>query len=157
MRNSTLPAFTSCTALPTSKVTVPVFGFGIRPLGTEHLSQTSDGLHHVGRGDQGVEICPVFLGDLLDHLFAADEIRARRFGFAFFFAGGDDQNFFRLAQPVRQNHGAADHLVRVLGIDSQAQRDFNGFIELGKLYFLQKRDRFLQRVGTRLRLPPAPW
>src|SRR6267154_5312121 len=33
VRNSTLPAFTSCTALATSKVTVPVFGLGIRPLG----------------------------------------------------------------------------------------------------------------------------
>src|SRR6202047_5670928 len=33
VRNSTLPAFTSCTALHTSKVTVPVFGLGIRPLG----------------------------------------------------------------------------------------------------------------------------
>src|ERR1039458_10238182 len=37
VRNSTLPAFTSCTALPTSKVTVPVFGFGIRPFGPRIL------------------------------------------------------------------------------------------------------------------------
>src|ERR1039458_1306481 len=33
VRNSTLPAFTSCTALATSIVTVPVFGLGIRPFG----------------------------------------------------------------------------------------------------------------------------
>src|SRR3984885_15407302 len=33
VRNSTFPAFTSCTALATSMVTVPVFGFGIRPFG----------------------------------------------------------------------------------------------------------------------------
>src|SRR4029077_8391367 len=37
VRNSTLPAFTSCTALATSKVTVPVLGFGIRPLGPSTL------------------------------------------------------------------------------------------------------------------------
>src|ERR1700684_3868218 len=37
VRNSTLPAFTSCTALATSKVTVPVFGFGIRPFGPRIL------------------------------------------------------------------------------------------------------------------------
>src|SRR6202142_4418665 len=37
VRNSTLPAFTSCTALATSKVTVPVFGLGIRPLGPRTL------------------------------------------------------------------------------------------------------------------------
>src|SRR5438552_480760 len=33
VRNSTLPAFTSCTARATSTVTVPVFGLGINPLG----------------------------------------------------------------------------------------------------------------------------
>ena len=33
VRYSSLPAFASRTALPTSKVTVPVFGFGIRPRG----------------------------------------------------------------------------------------------------------------------------
>src|SRR5208282_4477371 len=37
VRNSTLPALTSCTALATSKVTVPVFGLGIRPLGPRIL------------------------------------------------------------------------------------------------------------------------
>src|SRR5690606_36567755 len=31
-RNSIFPALISCTALPTSKVTVPAFGFGMRPL-----------------------------------------------------------------------------------------------------------------------------
>src|SRR5579864_5415421 len=37
VRNSTLPAFTSCTAFATSKVTVPVFGLGMRPLGPSTL------------------------------------------------------------------------------------------------------------------------
>src|SRR5579864_3184758 len=37
VRNSTLLALTSCTALATSTVTVPVFGFGIRPLGPRIL------------------------------------------------------------------------------------------------------------------------
>src|SRR6202161_2139651 len=37
VRTSTLPAFTSFTAWATSKVTVPVFGFGIRPLGPRLL------------------------------------------------------------------------------------------------------------------------
>ena len=71
-------------------------------LGAENFTQASDGLHHVGSGDQGVEVSPVFLGDLLDHLFAAGEIRPGRFGFLNLVAGRDDQNFFRLAQTVRQ-------------------------------------------------------
>src|ERR1700730_18038049 len=37
VRNSTLPALTSCTALATSKVTVPVLGLGISPLGPSTL------------------------------------------------------------------------------------------------------------------------
>src|ERR1700719_3316037 len=77
VRNSTLPALTSCTALATSKVTVPVFGLGIRPLGPKTLPEPSDGLHHVGSSDQCVEVGPVLFVDLLDHLFAADVIRAR--------------------------------------------------------------------------------
>src|SRR6266498_5351242 len=36
-RNSTLPALISRTALPTSTVTVPAFGFGIRPFGPRTL------------------------------------------------------------------------------------------------------------------------
>ena len=105
-------------------------------------------LHHVGRRDQRVEVGPVFLLDLLDHFFAADEIRARRFGFLHLVAGGDHQNFFRLAQPVRQNHRAANHLVGVLGIDAQAHRDFYRLVELGELDFLEQRHRILQRVRT---------
>src|SRR5215469_7970831 len=37
-RNSTLPALISCTAFVMSTVTVPVFGFGIRPqIGRAHV------------------------------------------------------------------------------------------------------------------------
>src|SRR5262249_34864128 len=36
-RNSTLPALISCTAFAMSVVTVPVFGFGIRPRGPSTL------------------------------------------------------------------------------------------------------------------------
>ena len=39
--------------------------------------------------------------------------------FAHFVAGGDDQNLLRLAEAVRQNDGAAHHLVGVLGIDAE--------------------------------------
>ena len=33
---------------------------------------------------------------------------------------------------MRQGHGAADHLVRVLGIDAQAKGDVHGFVKLGE-------------------------
>ncbi len=62
---------------------------------------------------------------------------------------GDDQHLLRLAQSVRQNHRAAHHLVGVLGIDAQTQREFHRLVELGELHFLQKRDRVLQSVYGR--------
>src|SRR5690348_3640638 len=47
-----------------------------------------------------------------------------------------------------QNDCAADHLVGMLGIDAQPQRDLDRLVELGELDFLQKRHRLLQRVRT---------
>src|SRR4051794_37298943 len=38
----------------------------------------------------------------------------------------------------------------MLGIDSQAQRQVDGLVELGELYSLKEHDRVLQRVLTRL-------
>ena len=123
---------------------------GHQAFGAEHFTEASDGLHYIGRGNESVEVGPVFLGDLLDHLFAAGKISTGRFGFSNLVAGRDDQNFFRLTESVRQNDGAADHLVGVLGIDSQAHGDLDGFVELGEFNFLQEWNGILQNIGTRL-------
>ena len=48
---------------------------------------------------------------------------------------------------MRQNHGAADHLVGMLGIDTQAQCDFYGLVKFCELHFLQERHCVLQDVG----------
>ena len=73
--------------------------FGIRhqPLRPKNLTQPPHRLHHVRSGDQSVEVSPVFLSDLLDHIFAANIVRARLFSLANFFAAGNHQNFFGLA------------------------------------------------------------
>ena len=70
-------------------------GLGIRHQAAraEHFAQASDGLHHVRRGDHGVEIGPAFLLDLLHHVFAADDVSAGGFGFTHFLAAGNDQYF----------------------------------------------------------------
>ena len=119
-------------------VTVPVFGFGISPRGPRTLPRRPTDFIMSGVAISGIEVGPVFLLDLLDHLLAAHEIRACGFGLANFFAGRNHQNFLRLAQPVRQNDRAAHHLVRVLRIDAQPQRHFDGFVELREFHFLQK-------------------
>src|SRR5215813_13787378 len=54
-RNSTLPALISLTAFAISTVTVPVFGFGMRPRGPSTFPSLPTA-HHVGRSDDGIEI-----------------------------------------------------------------------------------------------------
>ena len=67
-------------------------------------------------------------------------------------AAGDDQHFLRLAESVRQNDRAADHLVGVLGIDAEAHVHFDGLIELGELDLLNEGRPLRDR---RARLRPA--
>src|ERR1700753_3008430 len=50
--------------------------------GTEHLTQTAYGLHHVRSGNQGVKVGPAFFLDPLYHLFTANEVGAGCFCFA---------------------------------------------------------------------------
>src|ERR1019366_3941274 len=106
----------------------------------------ADGAHHVGRGDYGVEIRPPFGLDFGDHVFAAHVIRARFLGLAQFIAAGDHQHLFRLAEAVRHEDGAADHLVGVLGIDAEAHMYFHGLVEFCVLDFLDKRNGLFQEV-----------
>ena len=94
-------------------------GVGHQAARAEHAAQAPDHPHHVGGGDDGVELQPAAL-DLLGQLLAADEVRARLFGLAHLVAGREHQDAQRLAGAVRQHHGAAHHLVGVLGIDAQA-------------------------------------
>ena len=91
--------------------------------------------------------------DLGDHLVAADQIGAGFGSLALLFvAGGDHQHLLRFAQTVGQHDGAADHLVGVLGIDSQAHVQLHGFVELGEFDFLNQRHGLLDRIRTALYL-----
>ena len=129
-RNSTRPALSSRTALATSVVTVPTFGFGIRPLRTEHAAEAADQAHHVGRGDHRVELGPVLLLDLLDQVLGADGVGAGGLGLVGLVALGEDDDALALAGAVRQHDRAADHLVGVLGVDAQADGDVDALVEL---------------------------
>ena len=126
-------------------------GAGLRvrhqPARAEHLAELADRAHHVGRRDDGVEVHEAAL-DLVDHLFAADVIRAGLGGFALLVAAGDGQDLLALAQPVRQHDGAADHLVGVLRIDAKAHRQLDGLVELGELHLLHQGNGFFDRVRT---------
>src|ERR1700758_2011083 len=123
-RNSTLPAFTSLMALATSKVTVPVFGLGIKPRGPSTLPSFP-----AERIMSGVAIGPSF-HDFLHDILAADEFGAGFLRFADFFAARDHQHAHGFSETVRQSYGSAHHLVGVFGIHAQIDGQFDRFVEL---------------------------
>src|ERR1035437_4105918 len=113
---------------------------------TQDLTELADGAHHVGSGDHGVIIRPAFGLNLVDHVFAAYEIRAGFLGFAQFVAAGNHQHLFRLAEAVRHEDGASDHLVGMLGIDTETHVHFHGLVEFCVLDFLDERNGLFQEV-----------
>src|SRR5689334_15530260 len=51
---------------------------------------------------------------------------------------------------MREYDGAADHLVRVFGIDAQTKSDFDGLVKLGELNFFEEWHRFIELIRTLL-------
>src|ERR1035438_8741710 len=129
-----------------------IHGYGARlrvghqPSRTQHFTELTDGAHHVGSGDHGVKIGPAFGLNFVDHVFAAHEIRAGFLRFAQFVAARDHQHLFRLAETVRHEDGAADHLVGVLGIDIETHVYFHRLVEFCVLDFLDERNGLFQEV-----------
>ncbi len=129
-------------------------GLGIRHQspGTEHFAEAPDGPPHVRRGHNRVEVYPAFLLNLGDHILAANIVSTSFLRFPLLVAGGDDQDFLRLAQAIRQDDRTAHHLVRVLRVNTEAQVQFHGLVELGKLDLLDERHSLFQGVGSPLYL-----
>ena len=86
--------------------------------------------------------------NLLDELLAPDDVGAGFLGFLLLLSAGNREHALGLAQAVRQHHRAAHHLVGVLGIDAQPQRQLDGLVELRELDFLRERNRFFERIAA---------
>jgi hypothetical protein len=111
----------------------------------EHLAEFADGPHHVRRRDDGVEVHPTSL-DLRHHIIAADNVRSGLLGLTNLVAAGNDQHALGLAEPVREDDRAADHLVGMLRVHAKAHMHLDGLVELGKLDLLDEGNRLFQRV-----------
>ena len=81
-----------------------------------------------GRRDGDVEVEPAAL-DLLDEVLAADLVGAGAQGLLGLLALGEDGDPDDLAGAVRQDDGAADHLVGVARIDAEAEVGLDGGVE----------------------------
>ena len=137
-------------------VTVPTFGFGIRPRGPKHLTETADERHHVGRGDAAVEIDDALL-HLLDEILGADHIGARLLRFLGLGALGEDGDAELAARAVRQLADAAHHLVGMARIDAEIDRHLDRLVELRLGSVFDELHRLFERiellaVDLRLRL-----
>src|SRR3954452_6444014 len=161
VRYSTLPALDSSTALPTSIVTVPTFGFGILPCGPRMrprrpttgimsgvalaAAEAADRRHHVGRRDRDVEVGEALL-DARRQVLGADDVRAGLLGLARLVALGEDRDLDLLAEPVRQRDRAAQLLVGVADVQPGADVNLDGLVELRPLGLLHQLHGLVRRV-----------
>ena len=119
-RYSILPALASVNSLGDVGGHGAGLGGGHQALGAQNLTQTANDAHHVGGGDDHVEVEPVLLLDLLDQIHIADIVGAGGAGSVGLVALGEHQHADGLAGAVGQDDGAADLLVSVAGVDAQA-------------------------------------
>jgi hypothetical protein len=103
-----------CTASPTSMVTVPTRGFGIRPRGPRTLPKRPTKRHHVRRRDAAIEVDRATL-DFLDQLFGPNDIGAGCSRLFRFRTAREHSNASGPARTVRQVAHTANDLVGVLG------------------------------------------
>ena len=125
----------SATALVTSGVTVPVFGFGIRPRGPRMrairptLAIWSGVAMAASKSSQPPWMRAIRSSEPTSSAPAA----TASVGLV---ADGEDDHPGGLAGAVRQVDGAADHLVGLARVDAQAHGDLDGRVELDGEVFL---------------------
>ena len=144
-RYSILPPLASLTAVATSNVTVPTFGLGMRPRGP--------------RTRPSLPTAPIMSGVAMTRSKSRNpsETFATRSSLPAKSAPASraSRSFSPLAKtrtrtvlpgPVRQNDRSADHLIGVLGIHAQTDREVDRLVELGVLGLLDEGARLLDAV-----------
>ena len=83
---------------------------------------------------------------MFGQLVAANNVCTRGLGSVGLVAYRKDRNTNRLTGAMRQADHATDHLVRVPGVHTEAQRDFDSLVELGTSAVLDELDRFTNGI-----------
>ena len=130
VRYSTRPPLNSATALPTSVVTVPGLGVGHEAAGPEHPAERPDLAHQVRRGDGHVEVEEATV-DLGHQVVGTDLVGPGGAGLGGRLAGGEDRHPHGAPRARRQRERAADDLVRLAGVDPEADGQLDRLVELG--------------------------
>src|ERR1043165_7628795 len=84
---------------------------------TEHLAEAADLAHQVLRGESDIELEPVLLLNLFQQVVRPREVGAGFFRLGDVVALTKDNDADRLANAVRQWHGAAHELIALRGVD----------------------------------------
>src|SRR6185312_7564972 len=114
-------------------------------LGAEHLTETSDDAHHVGRRDYAIEVDLAALNGL-HQVLGTHDVSAGGPGFIGLRTFREDCDAHALAGAFGQVDDAANHLVGMARIDAQVQRDLDGLVELGGRIALHEPERFINPV-----------
>ena len=99
-------------------------------------------------GDAAIKVDRTLVDDL-EQLFGTYDFSTGCTGFISLGTLGEHANANRAARTVRQVDNAADHLVRVAGVDAEVHRDFDGFIELRRGAFLDQLHGLIEAVSLR--------
>ena len=148
-RYSTLPALSSPTTRPTSMVTVPSFGFGIRPRVPRILPSLPTLLIMSGVATVASKSRkPPWIFSTRSSLPttsapAASASRALS-------PSAKTATRTVLPVPFGQRHRAADLLVGLAGVDAEAEVGLDGLVELGGLDLLGEANRLERRVEALL-------
>ena len=114
-------------------------GLGVRhqATGTQHAGHTTHLSHLVGGGDCHVEVGPAF-SDPGDQIVGADHIGTGGLSLGGLLASGEHDNAHGLTGAVRQRHGTTHQLVGLAGVNTQANSNINGGIEILRRGFLDQ-------------------
>ena len=141
LRNSTLPAAYSFTAVGMSSTTVPDLGEGILPCGPR-IRPSLDTLRIMAgvatATSKSVQPSEIFLIRSSPPASMAPAALAR----ATSSPSQKAMTFLLTPMPVRQAHGPAQGLVGLLDVDAQVHDDVHGGVELGGGQRLEGLDRF---------------
>ena len=129
-RYSTRPPLNSVTARPTSVVTVPVFGLGIRPRGPSLRPSRPDLAHQVRRGDGDVEVHEPAV-DAGHQVVGSHHVGSGGPGRLGRLPGGEDRHAHLLAGASRQGNGPPHHLIGPPRVDAQADGHLHRLVEAG--------------------------
>ena len=144
-RNCTWPALALRTAWATSGVTVPTFGFGIRPRGPRIWPSVPTTRIVSG---EAITTSKFMLPALTCSARSSMPTMSAPAARGFFGLGAlrEHGDALGLAGAVGHHDGAANDLVGLLRVDAELHGDVDRLVELGGRAFLDERERVVERV-----------